>query len=538
MGARHPIRTLLALLLVAAVAVLSACGGEGESGAGKNSKRNAEAFGYMVNTRLATTNAGTSFGAATGAAQLSTRLYPAVYLPGPAGQIIPNSDLVLTEVLPANPEHPGLRVGYTLSEKARFSDGVPVTCDDFLLAFTAGVMSADFGSHLPLTQEITSFDCAPNSKTFTVSFSEDGGQRWRYLFGPGTVMPAHALARKAGMSMEELNDALSMQDSALLEEVAREWRYGFSTAAGEFDPELQVSYGPFVIDHIGDAGEVVLKANPEYDGDQPELDTIVVWPNTADAAELNRRGGLRVVDAASTSPQWFNRNAADNPFEVDDYVGALTETLTLSESGIFAQQWAREAFSHCVDQAKLAEISSRASGITVPPLYLRTLRQGDPLGERLASISQAHEKADPQAAADLAGSTIRIGYLGPDQRYAAMVAEIARTCEPVGITVVDESAEYMSQHYLEMDPVTAMPTVDAFLGPVDPLSEYPAPEPSISQLGAIRAREEALWEEIPSIPVAAQPRAFIVDRDVQGVVPYTGPAGIGWNMDRWSVGVS
>ncbi len=30
----------------------------------------------------------------------------------------------------------------------------------------------------------------------------------------------------------------------------------------------------------------------------------------------------------------------------------------------------------------------------------------------------------------------------------------------------------MSQHYLEMDPVTWTPTIDAFLGPVDPMTEY------------------------------------------------------------------
>lgn len=43
-------------------------------------------FGYALNTSLATTNAGSLLGVATEAAQLSARLYPAVYVQGPSGR--------------------------------------------------------------------------------------------------------------------------------------------------------------------------------------------------------------------------------------------------------------------------------------------------------------------------------------------------------------------------------------------------------------------------------------------------------------------
>ena len=49
----------------------------------------------------------------------------------------------------------------------------------------------------------------------------------------------------------------------------------------------------------------------------------------------------------------------------------------------------------------------------------------------------------------------------------------------------------------------------------------------------LKKTEEALWKDVPSIPLSSQPRVFLVRRDVEGVLPYTGVSGIGWNMDRW-----
>ncbi|MDK4232229.1 DNA-binding protein, partial [Corynebacterium accolens] len=95
--------------------------------------------------------------------------------------------------------------------------------------------------------------------------------------------------------------------------------------------------------------------------------------------------------------------------------------------------------------------------------------------------------------------------------------------------------EQLSQFYLNPNPETGEPTIDAFLGPVDPLTEYSAADSSIKNSVQLKEQEEQLWDSVPSIPVAAQPRVFIVHRDVEGVLPYTGISGIGWNMDRWHV---
>ena len=493
-------------------------------------------FGYQVNSRLATTNAGTSFGDVTSAGLLSTRLYPGLFVPGPSGELIPNADLVETEELPPVAGSDQRSVQLTLEEDAVFSDGTPVTCDDYFLAYVAGTHPAEFASHMPLMNDIADFNCEPHGKRFTLTFNKDQGQRWRHMFGAGTIMPAHALAKKSGLSVKELNAALTVEDMQALAPVAKEWRYGFSVDKDQLDPELQVSFGPYVIDKVGDEGEIILKANEKYFGDAPAEEHVVVWPSDADAQKLADNGALRVVDAASENPDWLDSakdESGESPYEVTPMVGELTDTLTLSEAGIFAEPWARESFAACVDQQAVAQASSAASGVEVPPAYLRTVSATNPVAGGLDKVGKQHQGTDLAKADDLNGTTIKVGYLGPDKRYAAMVEQLRASCEPAGITIEDASAEFMSQHYLEMDPETWAPTVDAFLGPVDPQTEYSTVESSMKNSAELKKTEEALWKDVPSIPLSAQPRVFLVRRDVEGVLPYTGVSGIGWNMDRW-----
>ena len=536
---RHWGRKVITSCVSAIALAASACSGQGSEEDTASVPQEPESygyFGYQVNSRLATTNAGTSFGDATSAGLLSTRLYPGLFVPGPSGELIPNADLVETEELPPVAGSDQRSVQLTLEEDAVFSDGTPVTCDDYFLAYVAGTHPAEFASHMPLMNDIADFSCEPQGKRFTLTFNKDQGQRWRHMFGAGTIMPAHALAKKSGLSVKELNAALTVEDMQALAPVAKEWRYGFSVAKDQLDPELQVSFGPYVIDKVGDEGEIILKANEKYFGDAPAEEHVVVWPSDADAQKLADKGALRVVDAASENPDWLDSTkdeSGESPYEVTPMVGELTDTLTLSEAGIFAEPWARESFAACVDQQAVAQASSAASGVEVPPAYLRTVSATNPVAGGLDKVGKQHQDTDLAKAGDLNGMTIKVGYLGPDKRYAAMVEQLRASCEPAGITIEDASAEFMSQHYLEMDPETWTPTVDAFLGPVDPQTEYSTVESSMKNSAELKKTEEALWKDVASIPLSAQPRVFLVRRDVEGVLPYTGVSGIGWNMDRW-----
>ena len=72
-----------------------------------------------------------------------------------------------------------------------------------------------------------------------------------------------------------------------------------------------------------------------------------------------------------------------------------------------------------------------------------------------------------------------------------------------------------------------------FLHPINPMREYPASTNRSQEIGLLREQEKTLWQELPSLPLSAQPATFAIDRNVSNVVPYTGLSGIGWNMNRW-----
>ena len=507
---------------------------------------------YQSSSPLTTTNAGSITGSSTAAQQLSARLYPGVYVPGPHGQLIQNSDLISVRFLPdIKPQ-----VIYTISEDAQYSDGAPITCTDFLLAYTAGVMPELFSSQLPLMQHVDEFECQPGAARFSVKFKEGAGKRWRELFSPGTVLPAHAITSRAGMSLTELHQALEDRDVEKLSEPARIWSEAF--ALDNFDPLLQVSAGPFLLDHVSDEGAAILARNEAYYGDDARLASLAVWPARADSGKLLEQDSLDIADISQVNPEWLDRNAAGANFTIQPQVGELTDALLLSETGIFAEPGSRQAFAACIDQGAVAETSSRVSGVEVGPVLWQSIEHEDPVRHHLRDISEPHAGVDIAKARELEGRTIRVGYRGQDKRLAAMVETIAQRCREAGIEVVDAAQAETTAQDLYIDDANTVGDgsvaedsaeesikqsggdqpgekrkIDAYLGAVYPPNLDARAAVHISGIDALRRAESAMWEEVSMIPLAAQPRVFVINRDVTSAVPYTGESAIGWNMDRW-----
>ncbi|MCK2200316.1 ABC transporter substrate-binding protein [Corynebacterium callunae] len=518
--------------LIATSLLLASCGEAGEQPTSHQTSQ----FGYAVNSSLSTTNAASLRGVATEAGLLSARLYPGVYVQGPSGQMIPNTDLASAQVLPGI----NRQVIYTINPDAKYSDGQPVVCDDFLLAATAAQMPGTFKSQVPLAEQIERVDCVSGSNIATVVFKEDQGERWRYLFDQGTVLPAHAIAAEAGITLDALNTALHNKDSVALETVAQIWNDGYQLES--FNPALQVSFGPYKIDSVGEFGEVKLIPNEFYSGDKAIEEEVTVWPKGSDLNAIATNGNLQIADVGAwESEAWVNRDDPLNPYDIKEEVGVLTEQLTLASAGVLYSPEARQAFAACVDQQAVAQASSRVSGIEVPAVGVHSVRHQNPVAQQLGDLPAQHLAVDINAASALAGQTIRIGYDGPDERKAAMVEAIRVSCEPAGITVVDASEGEVSLSDLSRTVVSEWGyeqsfegTLDAVLRAVDPNREYGSANSLGSDPAATRQTEEELWAQVPSIPLAAQPRVFVIDRTVGNVVVNTDLSGIGWNMDRWS----
>jgi len=570
---KHLVRVAVA---ITAVATLMA----GCSSADKDPKDPTalDYFGYQLPVPLVTTNAATNLGDSLKMQRLSGRIFPGAFIPGPSGQRIPNTDLVSTQVLPG----PQRQVIYTLSDQAEFSDGVPVTCDDYAFAFAAGSNPDVFSSHMPQMQQVERVDCTPGSKQFTVVFQQGKGGRWRELFGAGTVLPAHAIAKKLGMETADLTAGLQQGDQELLGRAAHVWRFGY--ALDKFDPELQVSYGPFKIESVGDEGEVVLVPNDKYYGDTPEVSKIVVWPSTKESAELQEAGALMVGDLNDYNPEWYQAppepddganaddvrtgkdgkqadeseasEAGETPAsdsvdpqspeahqELQTVIGEMTDTLVFADAGPWALKENRQALAKCLDLRAVAAASSSVAGIEIPPSPVHVLTHNDPMSRRLGDIAYPHLNVDIEGARVAQGLELQVAYPVPSTRFHAMVEAMKKSCEPAGITITDVTgngktrADLLSEEpvWNEMGELDRGGKIDAYIGAVDPMMEYESATSRSEELRSLRAEERRLWDEVPSIPLAPQPRTFIVDNSIKNVVVYTGPVGIGWNMDRWHV---
>lgn len=481
-------------------------------------------FGYLLPGAAVTSNAASWDGVSSRADAIASRVYPGMYSEGPSGEIIPNTDLVTAEVMPA----PVRTVRYTIAENARYSDGRQLTCDDYLLAFTAGVMSPLFDSFQPQSFDVERLDCAPGAKTFTVIFRGDTGLRWRYLFGPGSVLPFHAIAGKAGVAEDQLHQWLLDRNAEALAPVAQIWNRGFRFDS--FDPTLQVAAGPYRIDSIGSSGEVKLVRNDLYAGEPAALDTVVLWPRNSDKALLQKSGSIKIADLSADDGRWIDPEDSRNTLEIQRIAGNMVDSLVLSKQGVLESQDAKAQFAACIDHNAVAQASSQAAGVQVLPTALHVVAPDDPRAPGLKAINENLIKPNPQVAPLLKGATIRIGYGKPDSRKAAMVQAIQKSCSEFGITIKDVSETAGT--------VATMPDgADAILLSLDPDSTYPvAGAGDIASVEALLSAETREWENPSVIPLSAEPKIFLIDKKVTNVAINPHITGMGWNMDRWRVG--
>lgn len=492
---------------------------------------------YVLSSEVATVNAGSVLGASTNAELVSGRVYPGVYVPGPSGQLIPNTDLITAQALPGTHK----QVIYTISKDAVLDDGTPLTCADYLLSWTAGVMDNQFDSKMPIAQQVQELECKPNDQKFTVVFKEDQGAQWRALFGPGEVLPSAPIRRRLGLSEEEFVSQLHSQDPSLVASIAEAWNTAFDFA--EFQPDMHLSYGPYKVEGVGDKGQVILSRNENYYGDMASIPRIALWPASTDVRRLNESGKIYVADMKAADYSWVDRNDPKNPYSIAEQSGILVDSLILGTGGPFATAEGRRAFNACVDQKAVADASSKVSGQDVAPQGLRSVAPNDPVRNSLVDVSDRVMAVDPISAEQLSGSTIRIGYLGDDQRKSEMVKAIKQSCAPFGIEVVDVH-DTAGGHLGDLaatefdiygNAVDKPGEMDAVLKAVDPVTEYGNVGIANTKSGDYRWAEDTIDAVTPTIPLSTQPRTFIIHRDMGNVVPYTGLTGIGWNIDRWKI---
>ncbi|MCS0498988.1 ABC transporter family substrate-binding protein [Protaetiibacter mangrovi] len=297
-----------------------------------------------------------------------------------------------------------LTVRYTIAEGVTWSDGVPVTPADLLLAWAANsgaldtpdvdpeaYVDAESGRLTELPGDVVYFDGARGRglerATQTPQLGDDGRSLfvhfdeftpgWETALAPG--LPAHVVASRAlGLPLgdaaasadpdaadaraaqDALVSAVDDADPAALSAIANVWNSGYDLTGAAPDPELLVASGPYLVSEVRD-GRVTLTANPRYRGARaPAIQTIVL-STVADPAELVRRFQDGTVDVASPAPDPGVASELSEVPGVTVTAGseATFEHLDLqfadSKSGAFGDPRVRQAFLHVVPRQQILD---------------------------------------------------------------------------------------------------------------------------------------------------------------------------------------
>ncbi len=558
-------RTAVALMAgTLAAGALAGCAG----------KNQVPSIGYGVDAVVASYNGGSALGANSGAAAVFSRVLTGFFYTGPDGQPVADTDTGTAKEVPGEAQ----TIQYRLNPEGVYSDGIPTSCDDLVLTWAA--RSGRFtkpapGGPVPLFdaastdgyRDIERVDCQPGSKDATVLFRPGKHYAaWKTLFNAAELMPAHVVATQ--VKVPNVVTPVQTGDQPTLERVADFWNNGWKLAPGKLDLTVLPSSGPYRIDSFGDKDGLVLVKNEKWWGNQPKTPRIVVWDRHSDLKAKVSDNSVGVLDVGAGSLG----DVSLGGFHKQNLPGRGVEQLVLSTGGVFGGADARRAFASCVPRQALFEKFGHPDytvkiGLGSGPLNSRTVQQDSVYYQSISGAGDKY-KGDGTAAqaagsSSLANQTVRIGYVQPDERRAAMVAAIADACKAAGVNVIDAGAPDFTASQLtegKVDAIlggtAAMPGPSGTLGATDAIAalrtgaglnfgrfgngrydaiadQLAAEDNSTVVLNLLNEQENLLWSEMPSVPLFASPRTIGFGNGMENGIAGATKAGAGWNMDRW-----
>ena len=503
------------------------------------------------------------------------RMFSSFWYFGTDGSIIPNKDFGTYEKTSDDP----LTVKYTISDDAKWSDGTPVTAGDFIFHWAANndTVKAE-GSETPLFDSI-SFEQgkyipeAPegeaDGKEFTVTYPEPYAD-WEILIS--TALPAHIVAKEAGMSFEELVTAAKEKDVEALTPAAEFWNDGWDFSPGELpDASLVPSMGPYKFKDGGwQAGQsITLEANPEYWGTPPATKELVLrFADPKTHVQALQNGDLDVIEPQATvdTLQQLEGLGDDVNVQTGDQLTWEHVDYNRGEGSVFADSpELREAFALCLPRQQIVDN-------LIKPIYadaqVMNLREVFPFQDKYQEVVDAaypEEMDEPniEKAKELVEQsgvskpTVRLGYQAGNQRRTETVALIKSSCDQAGFDVQDANSPVFFKEVMPAGDYDA--ALYAWAGSGQKASganiyqsdgaqnqqSYNNPEVDAAwdklatsldeneQLEQVKTIEKLLWEDFQAIPLYAHPGLVGHKADVANVRDTAAQSGALWNVEQW-----
>ena len=503
------------------------------------------------------------------------RMFSSFWYFGTDGSIIPNKDFGTYEKTSDDP----LTVKYTISDDAKWSDGTPVTAGDFIVHWAANndTVKAE-GSETPLFDSI-SFEQgkyipeAPegeaDGKEFTVTYPEPYAD-WEILIS--TALPAHIVAKEAGMSFEELVTAAKEKDVEALTPAAKFWNDGWDFSPGELpDASLVPSMGPYKFKDGGwQAGQsITLEANPEYWGTPPATKELVLrFADPKTHVQALQNGDLDVIEPQATvdTLQQLEGLGEDVNVQTGDQLTWEHVDYNRGEGSVFADSpELREAFALCLPRQQIVDN-------LIKPIYadaqVMNLREVFPFQDKYQEVVDAAypkemDQPNIEKAKELVEKsgvskpTVRLGYQAGNQRRTETVALIKSSCDQAGFDVQDANSPVFFKEVMPAGDYDA--ALYAWAGSGQKASganiyqsdgaqnqqSYNNPEVDAAwdklatsldeneQLEQVKTIEKLLWEDFQAIPLYAHPGLVGHKADVANVRDTAAQSGALWNVEQW-----
>lgn len=506
---------------------------------------------------------------------VADRMFSSFWYFGTDGSIIPNKDFGTYEKTSDDP----LTVKYTISDDAKWSDGTPVTAGDFIVHWAANndTVKAE-GSETPLFDSI-SFEQgkyipeAPegeaDGKEFTVTYPEPYAD-WEILIS--TALPAHIVAKEAGMSFEELVTAAKEKDVEALTPAAEFWNDGWDFSPGELpDASLVPSMGPYKFKDGGwQAGQsITLEANPEYWGTPPATKELVLrFADPKTHVQALQNGDLDVIEPQATvdTLQQLEGLGDDVNVQTGDQLTWEHVDYNRGEGSVFADSpELREAFALCLPRQQIVDN-------LIKPIYadaqVMNLREVFPFQDKYQEVVDAAypkemDQPNIEKAKELVEKsgvskpTVRLGYQAGNQRRTETVALIKSSCDQAGFDVQDANSPVFFKEVMPAGDYDA--ALYAWAGSGQKASganiyqsdgaqnqqSYNNPEVDAAwdklatsldeneQLEQVKTIEKLLWEDFQAIPLYAHPGLVGHKADVANVRDTAAQSGALWNVEQW-----
>jgi peptide/nickel transport system substrate-binding protein len=356
----HSRAVRLAALLVGLAMVAAACVGGGDegggTGGGTSQVRQGGTLNYAADLEPTGFNSNTSKDKGTSVSNITINMYPVAFHLTPDFKVVMNEDLLdSAEQTNENPQ----TVVYKIKRTAVWSDGTPVSADDFIYLWKNmnGTIKSNDVSTTTGYDQMKSVKGSDNGKTVTVVYKKPF-RNWKSMWGSGTaILPSHFVEKQSG---------------------------GWNTGLDK-NPENIPSAGWFKVQNYTPGQSLTLVRNDKYFGEKAILDSVV----------------FRFLPESTTQPAALQNNEVDLIYtrpQLDQLqqVKALPDvTSQISFGPTF------EHFDFNFKNEHLADPKVRqaiAKGIDIEEVVNGTVKQfsdqASPLGNRIYMKTQPDQYQD------------------------------------------------------------------------------------------------------------------------------------------------